>query len=79
MANKVVKPTKVPVMHDDLAYSDWKKEIAIWELTNTNLGCTKSVLAGTMFESLIGQARNTVLSELDVAKIACEEGLVLIF
>ena len=76
MANKAVKPTKVPVMHDDLAYSDWKKEIGIWEMTNTVLRCTKAVLAGTLFESLVGQARNTVLSELTIAKIACDDGVV---
>ena len=62
-------------MRDDLAYSDWKKEMEIWELTNSILGCTKPVLAGTLFESLTGQARNTVLSELDVSKIASDDGV----
>ena len=70
-----MKSTKVPTLQDDTVYSDWKTEIQIWEHTNTDLGCTKKVLAGTLFESLIGQARSTVLSELEVSKIVCEEGV----
>ena len=72
---KAVKPTKVPILHDDSAYSDWKMEIEIWETTNTILGCSKSVLAGSLFESLTGQARSTVLSELQVKNIVCDAGV----
>ena len=73
--SKAVKPTKVPSMREDSLYSDWKKEIEIWILTNTNLGCTKEVLAGTLFESLTGQARSTVLSSLLVTEITSEHGV----
>ena len=73
--SKAVKPTKVPSMRDDSLYSDWKKEIEIWKLTNDILGCTKPVLAGTLFESLTGQSRDTVLSSLKVAEITCDEGV----
>ena len=73
--SKAVKPTKVPSMRDDSLYSDWKKEIEIWIITNETLGCAKSVLSGTLFESLTGQARNTVLSTLKVKDITSEDGV----
>lgn len=69
------KATKVPSMRDDLQYSDWKKELLIWEQTNIIRGVNKSVLAGELFESLHGTARSTVLSELDLGKIICDDGV----
>jgi len=62
-------------MRDDLQYSDWKKELLIWEQTNIIRGVNKSVLAGELFESLHGTARSTVLSELDLGKIICDDGV----
>lgn len=61
-------------MRDDSPYSDWKKEIEIWKMTNVILGCTNPVLAGSLFESLTGQARNTVLSSLKVTDISSDTG-----
>ena len=73
---KAVKPTKVPSMREDLLYCDWKKEIEVWKFTNDNLGCSKEVQAGTLFESLTGQARSTVLSSLKVSEITSANGVV---
>ena len=70
-----VKPTKVPSMHQNLAYSDWKKEVKIWQMTNTPLGVNKAVLAGTLFESLTGQARSTVLSSVELDNIVSDVGV----
>lgn len=74
MAN-ASKSTKVPSMRDDTLYSDWKKELSIWEQTNIIRGVSKSVLAGELFESLHGTARSTVLSELTIAQIICDDGV----
>ena len=74
MSNSV-KPTKVPSLRDDSLYSDWKKEVKIWINTNDKLGCIKSVLSGTLFESLTGQARSTVLSTLQVDEITDDDGV----
>ena len=41
-----VKPTKVLCMNENVAYSDWKKEVNIWMKTNIPLGVNKTVLAG---------------------------------
>ena len=72
---KSVKPTKVPSIGEDSLYSDWKKEIEIWQLTNNVLGCNKSVLAGSLFASLTGQAKDTVLSGLKTAEIMHDDGV----
>ena len=48
------KATKVPVMKENQLYVDWKKELEIWEGTNTELGVDKKVLAGTLFKALEG-------------------------
>ena len=70
-----VKATKVPVMKENQLYVDWKKELQIWEGTNTTLGVEPKVLAGTLFESLEGTAWQTVLSELTVPQIITEDGV----
>ena len=70
-----VKPTKAPSMSENTAYCDWKKEVMIWQLTNTPLGCSKTVMAGTLFESLHGQARETILSSLKIEQICAEDGI----
>lgn len=72
---KSSKSTKVPFMRDDLLYCDWKKEMTIWEKTNIIRGVDKSVLAGELFESLQGKARATVLSELEIDSILCDDGV----
>ena len=73
--SKSSKSTKVPMMRDDLIYSDWKKELAIWEYTNIVRGVDKSVLAGELFESLKGKPRSTVLSELKLTEITHADGV----
>ena len=67
--------TKVPVMKKDQQYTDWKKELQIWEATNTVLGVDKKIQAGVLFESLDGIPRQTVLSELTVSEITHENGV----
>ena len=69
------KPTKVPVMKKSQAYRDWKKELEVWEATNTALDVEKKIQAGTLFESLEGIQRQTVLSELSVIEITADEGV----
>ena len=62
-------------MRDDLTYSDWKKELAIWEKTNIKRNVDKSVLAGELFESLKGKPQSTVLSELTLDEISNDAGV----
>ena len=69
------KATKVPVMKKDRPYTDWKKELWIWESTNTTLDVDKKIQAGVLFESLEGIARDTVLSELSVEEISHADGV----
>lgn len=69
------KPTKVPVMRQNQPYGDWKKELEVWEATNKILDVDSKILSGTLFESLEGISRQTVLSELTVAEITAEEGV----
>ena len=69
------KPTKVPVLKKDQPYVDWKKELRIWEATNSALGVDKVILAGTLFESLEGIPRQTVLSQLTVEDITHTDGV----
>ena len=77
--NASLKPTKVPVFKKDQSYSDWRKELKIWEATNNIRQVDKKVLAGQLFESLEGKPRQTALSELSVDEIIGDEGLTLIF
>lgn len=70
------KATKVPVMRKDQQYIDWKKELKVWEATNTVLGVDKRIQAGILFESLDGIPRQTVLSELSVLEITNEDGVL---
>ena len=67
------KATKVPVMRKSQLYSDWKKELQIWKVTNSTLD--KKMKAGILFESLEGMPRQTVLSELTVDQITDENGV----
>ena len=69
------KPTKVPVMKEDQPYVDWKKELDIWVKTNTALGVDAVIQAGTLYESLEGIPRQTVLSELSVEQITHTDGV----
>ena len=69
------KGTKVPVMRANQPYIDWKKELQVWEVTNTALKVEKTIQAGILFESLEGTPRQTVLSELSVAEITSENGI----
>ena len=73
--SKASKATKVPLMHHNIIYSDWKKEIAIWKNTNLKREVDKSVLAGQLYESLNGKPRSIVLSELSVDQISSECGV----
>ena len=62
-------------MHHNIIYSDWRKEVAIWEKTNVKREVDKSVLAGQLFESLKGKPRSIVLSELSVDQISNDGGV----
>ena len=73
------KATKVPVFRKDMLYSDWRKEVKIWQATNDLRNVKKEVQAGLLFESLVGKPRETVLSELNVEEIICTNGLTNIF
>ena len=69
------RATKVPALKPNQLYVDWKKELRIWQGTNVSLGVEKETQAGTLFESLDGVPRQTVLSELTVEDIICEDGV----
>ena len=69
------KATKAPALKPNQPYLDWKKELTIWEMTNTALNVEKRVQAGILFESLEGAPRRTVLSELKVEEISSEDGV----
>lgn len=73
------KATKVPVFRKGMLYSDWRKEVKIWQATNDLRNVKKEVQAGLLFESLVGKPRETVLSELQVEEIICAAGLTNIF
>ena len=72
---KKPKPTKVPVMTPNQQHVDWKKELRVWEATNTTLGVEPKIQAGTLFQSLEGVARKVVLSELSVEQITDSDGV----
>ena len=71
----MAKATKVPAMKTDQPFDAWKKELKIWILTNTTLNVDKKIQAGILFESLSGEPRETVLSELSVDQITAEDGV----
>ena len=62
-------------MKKNQSYRNWKKELQIWEATNEVLGVEGKVQAGTLFESLKGMPRQTVLSEMDVTDIIADKGV----
>ena len=69
------KPTKVPVMRPNQPYEAWKKELRIWEATNIELCVEPKIQAGSLFQSLEGSQRETVLSELAVEEISSVDGV----
>ena len=64
-----------PEMRDDLLYSDWKKELSIWE-DFTELAKNKQGPA--VYLTLKGKARETVLAEVDIKKIKTDNGVKVI-
>ena len=72
---KMGKSTKAPLMKPNQQYIDWKKELRVWEAINTAMGVDSKVQAGTLFESLEGIARQTILSELSVEEITATDGV----
>ena len=72
------KPSKVPVMKQYQPFEDWQKELEIWEAMNTELGVEPKIQAGSLFESLEGLPRQTVLSELSVRGIISDNGVASI-
>lgn len=70
-----VKPTEVPVMEKDQPFEDWRKEIRIWEKTNTILNVDPIVQAGCLYKALKGLPKTTVTSELTEDEIMSEEGV----
>ena len=69
------KAAKVPVMRQNQTYTDWRKELQVWQVTNATIGVDNKTQAGTLFLSLEGLPRQTVLSELTVAEITHEDGI----
>ena len=69
------RSTKVPTMRKSQPYADWKKELKVWQVTNTNLEVDEKIQAGILFESLEGISRETVLSELTVDQLTAEDGV----
>ena len=69
------KPTKVPTMKRDQPYKNWRKELLIWQVTNSTLEVDKKVQGGVLFQSLEGIAHQIVLSELTVHDITSEDGV----
>ena len=61
-----------PEMRDDLLYTDWKRELSIWE-DFTDL--EKSKQGPAVFLTLKGKARETVLADIDVAKLKTDSGV----
>ena len=62
-------------MKKNQQYSDWRKELQIWESINTVLNVNRKIQAGMLFQSLEGIYRQTVLSELSVSEITAENGV----
>ena len=69
------RSTKVPAMRENQPYADWKKELRIWQVTNTTLEVDKAVQAGMLYSSLNGTVRDTVLSEVGVEGITAQDGV----
>lgn len=61
-----------PEMRDDLLYDDWKKELKIW-CSFTDLD--KKRQGPALFLTLKGKARETVLAEVEVAKLQADDGV----
>ena len=61
-----------PEMRDGLPYDDWKKELKIW-CGFTNLNKKRQVAA--LFLTLKGEARETVLAEVEADKLQANDGV----
>ena len=72
---KMSNSTKVPVMRPNQPYEDWLKELRIWEATNVALCIEPKIQASSLFQSLQGTPRQTVLSELTVEEIIADNGV----
>ena len=71
----MIRITKVPTMSTNQPYCDWKKELEVWRVANNILQVDKQIQAATLFASLEGSPRQTVLSELAVDQITAEDGV----
>ena len=60
-----------PLLHKDIAYSTWKRELAIWQAF-TSIENKKQ--APAIFLTLTGQAREAAL-EIDIEKLNAEDGV----
>ena len=69
------KPLKVPTMKTTQLFVDWKKELNVWQSTNTALNVDKKVQAGILFDSLSGLPQQIVLSQLSVDEIVADDGV----
>ena len=63
------------MMKPNQLYEDWRKELQIWKATNTALGVKSKIQAGYLIQALEGIAHQTVLSELTVEQIICDDGV----
>ena len=62
-------------MKADQQFIDWKKELQVWEATNTVLEVDKKIQAWVLFESLEGIHKRIVSSELTVSEIVADNGI----
>ena len=62
-------------MRKNQQYTDWKKELHVWESTNNVQAVDKRIQAGVLFESLDGIARAAVLSELSLSELTSVDGV----
>ena len=65
-----------PRKTDHITYDNWKKEVKIWEF-QSNLDNAKR--GSALLLSLEGKPRETVLAEVEIDQINCEDGVKNIF
>ena len=61
-----------PAMRDDLTYNEWKHELKVW-CGGTNV--EKKKQGFTLAWSLTGDVRKTVMSEVSIEELDCEDGI----
>ena len=65
-----------PRKTDEITYVNWKKEVALWSF---NTKCEKVKQGTALYLSLEGKPRETVLAEVPLDEITCDDGIKNIF